>query len=154
MAEATVFKSLLADAVQHPEWFDEAPQPLEDDPASGQLQHKPGFSAVTITVFIGALRSAISEWSSGHLVKESFSRKVYHSHFVADLKTFREWQEYTSEPTVLTGHGPTRTLPPSFLARKLQESITEKARLKLFKDIVAPIPLVEVMDTSDFALNQ
>jgi hypothetical protein len=74
------------------------------------------------------LRGAISEWSSGHWVTESFLRKVYYTQFVADLKTFREWQEYTSNSTVLTGHGPTRTLPPSFLARKFQESITEKAR--------------------------
>ncbi|KAJ7699459.1 hypothetical protein B0H14DRAFT_3652965 [Mycena olivaceomarginata] len=154
MAEATVFKNLLADAVQYPELFDDAPQPLDEDPAPSQPPHKPQFSAVAITVFISALRGAISEWSSGHWVAESFLRKIYYSQFVTDLKTFREWQEYTSNSTVLTGHGPTRTVPPSFLARKFQESITEKARMKIFKDIVAPIPSAEVMETFDFALNQ
>ncbi|KAJ7882419.1 hypothetical protein B0H14DRAFT_2565403 [Mycena olivaceomarginata] len=139
MAEATVFKNVLADGVQHPDWFDDAPATPDDDPT--QPPHKPQFSAVPLNVLICALRGAISEWSSGHWVAETFSRKVYYSQFVADLKTFREWQEYTSNPTVLTGNGPVRTLPPSFLARTLQESITEKARLKLFKDIVAPRPL-------------
>ncbi|KAJ7821868.1 hypothetical protein B0H14DRAFT_3146549 [Mycena olivaceomarginata] len=150
MAEATVFKNVLADAIQHPEWFDDAPPPLDDDTAA----HKPQFSAVFLNLLLCALRGAISEWSSGHWVKESFSRKIYHSHFVSDLKTFRDWEKYTSNPTVLTGHGPTRTLPPSYLTRTLQESITENARFKVFKDIVAPVPSNEVLDTSDFALNQ
>ncbi|KAF8153696.1 hypothetical protein K438DRAFT_362592 [Mycena galopus ATCC 62051] len=152
MAKATVFKNVLADGIQHPDWFDDALATPDDDPT--QPSHKPQFSAIPLNLFLSALRSAISEWSSGHWVPETFSRKVYYSQFVADLKTFREWQKYTSNPTVLTGNGPARTLPPSFLARTLQESITEKARLKLFKDIVAPIPSTEVMDTSDFALNQ
>ncbi|KAJ7810215.1 hypothetical protein B0H14DRAFT_3480807 [Mycena olivaceomarginata] len=150
MAEATVFKNVLADAIQHPEWFDDAPPPPDDDTAA----HKPQFSAVFLNLLICALRGAISEWSSGHWVKESFSRKIYHSHFVSDLKMFRDWEKYTSNPTVLTGHGPTRTLPPSYLTRTLQESITENARFKVFKDIVAPVPSNEVLDTSDFALNQ
>ncbi|KAJ7834441.1 hypothetical protein B0H14DRAFT_3709353 [Mycena olivaceomarginata] len=150
MAEATVFKNVLADVIQHPEWFDDAPPPPDDDTAG----HKPQFSAVFLILLICALRGAISEWSSGHWVKESFPRKVYHSHFVSDLKTFRDWEKYTSNPTVLTGHGPTRTLPPSYLARTLQESIAENARFKIFKDIVAPVPSNEVLDTSVFALNQ
>lgn len=74
------------------------------------------------------LRGAISEWSSGHWQSESFLRKIYYSLFLDDLKTFRQWQKYTSNPVVLEGHGPVRTIPPSFLARTLQESIIEKAR--------------------------
>ncbi|KAJ7315490.1 hypothetical protein DFH08DRAFT_820421 [Mycena albidolilacea] len=150
MAEATVFKNVLADAIQHPEWFDDAPPPPDDDTAA----HKPQFSAVFLNLLICALRGAISGWSSGHWVKESFSRKVYHSHFVSDLKTFRDWEKYTSNPTVLTGHGPTRKLLASYLTRTLQESITENTRFKVFKDIVAPVPANEVLDTSDFSLNQ
>ncbi|KAJ7850168.1 hypothetical protein B0H14DRAFT_2763922 [Mycena olivaceomarginata] len=93
MTEATVFKNLLANAVQYPELFDDAPQPLDDDPAPNQPPRKPQFLAVAITVFISVVRA---------LLDPSFAPS--------------------------TGHGPTRTLPPSFLARKFQESITEKAR--------------------------
>ncbi|KAJ6548346.1 hypothetical protein B0H19DRAFT_1265181 [Mycena capillaripes] len=128
MAEATAFKNVLADVIQHPEWFDDAPSPTDDDTTA----HKPQFSAVFLNLLICALRGAISEWSSGHWVKESFWRKVYHSHFESDLKTFRDWQEYTSNPTVPPGHGPARTLPPSYLARTLQESITKNARTFVF----------------------
>ncbi|KAJ7834652.1 hypothetical protein B0H14DRAFT_2590801 [Mycena olivaceomarginata] len=133
MAEATVFKNVLADGVQHPDWFDDGPGDARrrSHPATAQA---PIFGRAAKFIHLCAARR-------------------YHQ-FVADLKTFRESQEYSSNPTVLTGNGPARTLPPSFLARTLQESITEKARLKLFKNIVAPVPSTEVMDTSDFALNQ
>ncbi|KAJ7734911.1 hypothetical protein B0H14DRAFT_3168629 [Mycena olivaceomarginata] len=124
------------------------------DPAPSQPPHKPQFR-LSQSLYSSVRCAALS--ASGQVVtgwRKSFLRKIYYSQFVTDLKTFREWQEYTSNSTVLTGHGPTRTVPPSFLARKFQESITEKARMKIFKDIVAPIPSAEVMETFDFALNQ
>jgi hypothetical protein len=42
MANATVFKNLLADAVQYPELFDDAPQPLDDDPAPSLARYELG----------------------------------------------------------------------------------------------------------------
>ncbi|KAJ7702128.1 hypothetical protein B0H16DRAFT_1832099 [Mycena metata] len=149
MAECTVFKNILSLAVQYPDWFDEAPLPEGD-----AISHKPRFSAVTLNVMILALRAAINEWSSGHWVPEVFRRRLYNKQFTEDLKAFRDWQEFTSKPTVLTGHVPTRTIPPSFLAQTFQESITEKARYNLFKDVVAPVPSIEVLGAADFALNQ
>jgi hypothetical protein len=53
MAEATVFKNVLADAIQHPEWFDDAPPPPDDDTAA----HKPQFSAVFLNLLICAVRT-------------------------------------------------------------------------------------------------
>ncbi|KAJ7825855.1 hypothetical protein B0H14DRAFT_2819274 [Mycena olivaceomarginata] len=93
MTEATVFKNLLANAVQYPELFNDVPQPLDDDPAPNQPPRKPQFLVVAITVFISVVRA---------LLEPLFAPS--------------------------TGHGLTRTLPPSFLARKFQELITEKAR--------------------------
>ncbi|KAJ7158445.1 hypothetical protein C8R46DRAFT_1224408 [Mycena filopes] len=151
MAELTVFKNLLSHAIQYPRSFDDAPLPVDGDEVSA---HKPRFNAVTLLVMILALRGAVNEWSSGHWIPEDFTRKLYYKQFLEDLKIFRSWQKYTASPTVLIGHGPTRTIPPSFLARTLQESITEKARFKLFKNVVVPVPSTEVLDDNDFALNQ
>ncbi|KAJ7857083.1 hypothetical protein B0H14DRAFT_3864800, partial [Mycena olivaceomarginata] len=59
MTEATVFGDLLANAVQYPELFDDAPQPLDDDPAPNQPPRKPQFLAVAITVFISVVRALL-----------------------------------------------------------------------------------------------
>lgn len=53
MAEATAFKNVLADAIQHPEWFDDAPPPSDDDTTA----HKPQFSAVFLNLLICAVRA-------------------------------------------------------------------------------------------------
>jgi hypothetical protein len=45
MTEVTVLKNLLANAVQYPELFDDAPQPLDGDPAPNQPPRKPQFLA-------------------------------------------------------------------------------------------------------------
>ena len=112
------------------------------------------------------------EYSSGHYVAEEFGRPIFCPLYDADLKTFRAWRTYTSNPTTIQGDGPLRTLPPSFLTRQLQETLHSQARyvnlrvrlllvliVNLFsyavlKNIVAPVVSAVVMDESDFALNQ
>ncbi|KAJ7917656.1 hypothetical protein B0H13DRAFT_1870117 [Mycena leptocephala] len=93
------------------------------------------------------------EYSSGHYLAEDFSRKVYKSHFDAELKTLREWLNFTSNPTLIPGGGPMRMAPATFLTRTLQEDMFAEARYNVLKDVVAPVSSAEVMDQSDFALN-
>jgi hypothetical protein len=111
------------------------------------------------------------EFSSGHFVPEEFGRATFKPFFDNDLSTLRAWRTYTSNPTTIQGDGPLRTLPPSFLARTFQEMLYSQARYvnlhsaclwsssatysyAALKDIVAPVVLADVMDESDFALNQ
>lgn len=68
------------------------------------------------------------EYSSGHFVPETYSRKIYKPLFDAELKTLRDWLKYTSNPTQIEGDGPIRFAPPSFLARTWQENIFTNAR--------------------------
>ncbi|KAF7349082.1 hypothetical protein MVEN_01430200 [Mycena venus] len=116
--------------------------------------HKPTLSLVTLAIAITALRASIMEYSSGHFLAEEFSRKVYKAHFDAELNTLREWHKFTSNPTLIPGGGPVRMAPPTFLTRTLQENMYAEARYNVLKDVVAPVPSAEVMDQSDFALNQ
>ncbi|KAJ7440892.1 hypothetical protein FB451DRAFT_1442816 [Mycena latifolia] len=148
------FDGLLSDAMQHPEYFDDtlpATHDLEDDT---QPPHKPTFSLVPIAGVITAIRASIMEYSSGHFVAETYSRKIFKAHFEAELKTLRAWREFTSRPTTIQGNGPVRTTAPSFLARTFQENIFAIGRYSVLKDVVAPVVAVAVMDESDFANNQ
>lgn len=110
------------------------------------------------------------EYCSGHFLAEDFSRKVYKAHFDAELNTLHEWRKFTSNATVIPGGGPLRMAPPTFLTRTLQENMFAEARYvvwnfcsyfslinhryNVLKDVVAPVPSVEVMGELDFALNQ
>ncbi|KAJ7208152.1 hypothetical protein C8J57DRAFT_1257927 [Mycena rebaudengoi] len=166
------FANLLSDGMQYPEFFDDTlplQHVLEDDT---QPPHRPTMPLVVAALAIQVLRAAIMEYSSGHFVAEEFGRPIFRPLFEADLKTFRAWRTYTSNPTTIQGDGPPRTLPPSFLARHFQEMLNSQARyvnlrvclllvliVNLFshavlKNIVAPVVSAVVMDESDFALNQ
>ncbi|KAJ7823433.1 hypothetical protein B0H14DRAFT_2597932 [Mycena olivaceomarginata] len=145
MAEATVFKNMLSDAIQHPEWFDDAPPPPDNDTTG----HKPQFSAVFLILLICVLRGPISKWSSGHWVKESFLCKVYHSHFVSDLKMLRDWERIHLKP-----HSAYWTWPNPYASAIIPCAHTPRFNYRKRTDIVVPVPLNEVLDTSDFALNQ
>lgn len=72
--------------------------------------------------------AAIMEWSSGHWQTQRFLRKVYYRDFAAELKTLRDWKKYTSSPTSISGQGPTRMAPASFLTRSWQETLFRDAR--------------------------
>ncbi|KAF7333375.1 hypothetical protein MVEN_02353200 [Mycena venus] len=85
----------------------------------------------------------------GHFLAEKFSRKVYKTHFDAELNTLREWHKFTSNPTLISGGGPVRMAPPTFLTRTLQGKHVCRGT-----DVIAPVSSAEVMDQSDFALNQ
>ncbi|KAF7335016.1 hypothetical protein MVEN_02251800 [Mycena venus] len=146
-----LFANLLSEGMQYPQFFDDTFPDVDDE---NQPEHNPTFSLVTIAVAVSALRGAIMEWSSGHFLAEDFSRKLYKSHFDAELKTLRDWHKFTSNPTVIPGGGPMRMAPATFLTRKLQEDIFAEARYEILKDIVAPVPSAEVMSAVDFALNQ
>jgi hypothetical protein len=74
------------------------------------------------------LRGDIMEYSSGHILAEDFSRKVYKSYFDAELKTLREWLNFTSNPTLIPGGGPMRMAPATCLTRTLQEDMFAEAR--------------------------
>ncbi|KAJ7198049.1 hypothetical protein B0H12DRAFT_134545 [Mycena haematopus] len=150
LVNAAVFANLLSPGMQYPEFFDDTPPP----PAGTELEHTPTLSLVTIALALTALRSVIMEHSSGHFVPEDFSRKVYKPHFDAELNTLREWRKFTSNPTVIPGDGPVRTIPATFLTRDLQRTMFLEGRYNVLKDVVAPMPSSEVMDISDFALNQ
>ncbi|KAF8207689.1 hypothetical protein K438DRAFT_1961957 [Mycena galopus ATCC 62051] len=150
LVNAAVFANLLAPGLQYPEFFDDTPLP----PAGTELEHTPTQSLVTIALILTALRSVIMEHSSGHFLPEDFSRKVYKPHFDAELNTLREWRKFTSNPTVIPGDGPVRTIPATFLTRDLQQKLFAEGRYNVLKDVVAPLPSSEAMDTSDFALNQ
>ncbi|KAF8196305.1 hypothetical protein K438DRAFT_757569 [Mycena galopus ATCC 62051] len=97
LINAAVFANLLALGMQYPEFFDDTPPP----PAGTEREHTPTLSLVTIALIRTALRFVIMEHSSGHFVPEDFSRKVYKPHFDAELNTLREWQKFTSNPTVI-----------------------------------------------------
>lgn len=71
------------------------------------------------------------EWSSGHFIPETFSRKIYKPHFDRELKVLREWRDYTSNATIIPGGGPVRKAPASFLTRTLQETLLAEARCVL-----------------------
>ncbi|KAJ6467761.1 hypothetical protein C8R45DRAFT_1105873 [Mycena sanguinolenta] len=114
----------------------------------------PTLSLVILAFAVTAPRAAIMEYSSGHFLKESFSRKVYKKHFDAELKTLCERRTFTSNPTVIPGDGPIRRVPATFLTRTLQEDMYAEARYNILKDVVAPVPSAALMDQSDFALNQ
>jgi hypothetical protein len=181
-----VFANMLSPGMQYPEFFDDTFPDTDDDM---QPQHKPTLCLVIIAIAVTAvrlllrnipslslccsqLRGAIMEYSSGHYLAEDFSRKVYKSHFDAELKTLREWLNFTSNPTLILGGGPMRMAPATFLTRTLQEDMFAEARYvtwsalldarislipsryNVLKDVVAPVPSAEVMDHSDFALNQ
>ncbi|KAF8210920.1 hypothetical protein K438DRAFT_1959129 [Mycena galopus ATCC 62051] len=145
-----VFANLLAPGMQYPEFFDDTPLP----PMGTELEHTPTLSLVTIALILTALRSVIMEHSSGHFLPEDFSRKVYKPHFDAELNTLREWRKFTSNPAVIPGDGPVRTIPATFLTRDLQQKLFAEGRYNVLKDVVAPLPSSEVMDASDFALSQ
>ncbi|KAJ7873976.1 hypothetical protein B0H13DRAFT_2348784 [Mycena leptocephala] len=146
-----VFANMLSLGMQYPEFFDDTFPDTDDDM---QPPHKPTLCLVIIAIAVTALRGAIMEYSSGHYLAEDFSRKVYKSHFDAELKTLREWLNFTSNPTLIPGGGPMRMAPATFLTRTLQEDMFAEARYNVLKDVVAPVPSAEVMDHSDFALNQ
>ncbi|KAJ6559358.1 hypothetical protein DFH09DRAFT_1279588 [Mycena vulgaris] len=156
--EATIqkaaFDGLLSDGMQHPEFFDDTLPTglyLEDDT---QPPHQATFSLVTSANAINAIRASIMEYSSGHFVSETYSRKIFKPHFDAELKTLRAWRTYTSNPTIINGDGPVRTIAPSFLARTFQQKIFANARCSVLKDVVAPVVPAAVLDESDFAGNQ
>ncbi|KAJ6530683.1 hypothetical protein B0H19DRAFT_1242501 [Mycena capillaripes] len=121
---------------------------------SAFVLHKPTLSLVNLTLVTTALRAAIMEYSSGHYVPEAFARKVFKSHFDADLATICAWHTFTSNPTVIPRDGPVRMARAAFLMRTLQENIFAEARYNVLKDVVAPVPSTEVMGELDFALNQ
>ncbi|KAJ6609061.1 hypothetical protein B0H10DRAFT_2226262 [Mycena sp. CBHHK59/15] len=148
------FANILSDGMQYPHLFDDtlpAPHTVEDDT---QPLHKPTMSLVVITLALEAIRAAIMEFSSGHFVPEEFGRATFKPFFDKDLNTLRAWRTYTSNATTIQGDGPLRTLPLSFLARTFQEMLYSQARYAVLKDIVAPVVSADVMDESDFALNQ
>ncbi|KAF7367106.1 hypothetical protein MSAN_00970200 [Mycena sanguinolenta] len=143
-----LFASLLSPGMQYPDFFDDTfPQASEE----AVSQHKPTLSLVTLAFAVTA-----PSWSTPVAIfwAKIFSRKVYKKHSDAELNTLREWRKFTSNPTVIPGDGPVRTAPATFLTRTLQENMYAEARYNLLKDVVAPVPSAEVMDQSDFALNQ
>ncbi|KAJ6549169.1 hypothetical protein B0H10DRAFT_2129194, partial [Mycena sp. CBHHK59/15] len=147
-----VFSGILSDGMQYPDFFDDmlpSQHTLEDDT---QPRHKPTMSLVVVTLAIQALRAAIMEFSSGHFVSKTFGRPIFKPLFDAELKTLRNWQTYTSNPTTIQGDGPARTLPPSYLARTFQEQLISQARYAVLKDIVVPVISAVGMEESDFAL--
>ncbi|KAK6988012.1 hypothetical protein R3P38DRAFT_3445288 [Favolaschia claudopus] len=145
-----LYANLLSMGMQFPQYFDDT---FPDTPDESQ-NHKPTLSLVTIALAITAIRAAIMEYSSGHFLGETFSRKVYKPHFDAELSTLRDWRQFTSNPTTIPGGGPARFAPASFLTRGFQEKLISEARDLLLKDVIAPVPPPEVMDLSDFAANQ
>ncbi|KAJ7483027.1 hypothetical protein B0H11DRAFT_2232045 [Mycena galericulata] len=152
--QAALFSGLLADGMQYPELFDDTcPHELEADDET-QPPHKPTFSLVSLANATTAVRASIMEYSSGHFVREDYSRKVFKPYFEAELRTLRAWHTYTSNPTTIEGDGPVRMQPPSFLTRTLQETIFANGRYSVLKDVVAPVPSAALMDDSDFAQNQ
>ncbi|KAJ6454808.1 hypothetical protein C8R45DRAFT_1111743 [Mycena sanguinolenta] len=151
LIRTALFANVLSMGMQHPEFFDDT---LPEGHDETQLPHTPTFSLVTMALLITALRAAIMEYSSGHFLAEDFSRKVYKHHFEAELKTLREWREFTSRSTPIPGDGPVRMAPPTYMTRNLQQGIFAEARYNVLKNVVAPVPSLEVMTASDFALNQ
>jgi hypothetical protein len=143
LIQTALFAGLLSNGMQYPEFFDDTLPHGEQDDA--QPPHQPTLSLVTFNVAITAVRSpfridifsvlhrlqiraAIMEYSSGHYVPEAFARKIFKSHFDAELATLRAWRTFTSSPTVIPGDGPVRTTPATFLTRTLQEKIFADAR--------------------------
>ncbi|KAF8181118.1 hypothetical protein K438DRAFT_1187844 [Mycena galopus ATCC 62051] len=132
LINAAVFANLLALGMQYPEFFDDTPPP----PAGTEREHTPTLSLVTIALILTALRSVIMEHSSGHFVPEDFSRKVYKPTLTLNSIHF--------------GNGRNSRLTRLSSQRKL----FAEGRYNVLKDVVAPMPSSEVMDASDFALNQ
>ncbi|KAJ7922378.1 hypothetical protein B0H13DRAFT_1865943 [Mycena leptocephala] len=93
-----VFANMLSEGMQYPEFFDDTFPDTDDET---QPPHKPMLCLVIIAVAVTALRGAIMEYSSGHILAEDFSRKLYKSYFDAELKTLREWLNFTSNPTLI-----------------------------------------------------
>ncbi|KAJ7207890.1 hypothetical protein GGX14DRAFT_396094 [Mycena pura] len=147
-----VYDGLVSYGMQYPDYFDDSL--FRVDPTQEDVSHKPTLSLVLLALIVTALRAAIMEWSSGHFIPETFSRKIYKPHFDRELKVLREWRDYTSNATIIPGGGPVRKAPASFLTRTLQETLLAEARANVLKDVVAPVPSVVPMDASDFALNQ
>ncbi|KAJ7314251.1 hypothetical protein DFH08DRAFT_972992 [Mycena albidolilacea] len=154
LIQTALFAGLLSDGMQYPEFFDDTlPLGEQDDAQPSHKPHcrwSPSMSASPRL----QIRAAIMEYSSGHYVPEAFARKIFKPHFNAELATLRAWRTFTSSPTVIPGDGPVRTTPATFLTRTLQEKIFADARYNVLKDVVAPVPSTEVMNTLDFALHQ